>query len=72
MRTTKFTKHEFQCHQSKVLQSVSICLMQTVYWHFLAYFDLNLKLLDFKITQKVNKQKNSCKNSGFVLVVRMS
>ena len=67
MRTTNFMKHEFQCHQSKVLQSVSIFLMQTVYW-----FDPNLKFLDFKITQKVNKQKISCKNLGFVLVVCMS
>ena len=65
MRTTNFTKHEFQCHQS-------IFLIQTTYWHFLVYFDLNLKLLDLKITQTVNKPKISCKKQGFVLVVRMS
>ena len=36
------------------------------------YFDLNSKLLPGKSTQKVNKQKNHCKNSGFILVVGMS
>ena len=30
------------------------------------------KSLPGKNTQKVNKQKIGCKNSGFVLVVRMS
>ena len=43
-----------------------------LYWHFLMYFNLNSKLLPSKSTQKVNKQKIRCKNSGFVLVVRMS
>jgi hypothetical protein len=56
MRTTNFTKHKFQCHQSKVSQSVSIFWMKLVFWYFLVYFDLNLKLLDFEINQKVNKQ----------------
>ena len=36
------------------------------------YFNLNSKLLPGKKTQKVNKQKIRCKNSGFVLVVPMS
>ena len=36
------------------------------------YLNLNSKLLPGKSTQKVNKQKNRCKNSGFVLVVRVS
>ena len=30
------------------------------------------KPLPCKSTQKVNKQKNSCKNLGFILVNRMS
>ena len=34
------------------------------------YFNLNSKLLPGKHIQKVNKQKNHCKNSEFVLVVR--
>ena len=36
------------------------------------YFDLNSKLLPVKITQKVNKQKISGQNLGFVMVVHMS
>ena len=28
-----------------------------LYWHFWVYFDINLKLLSGKNTQKVNKQK---------------
>ena len=71
-RTTNFTNPEFQFPQSKVLQSVFIFLYKELYWHFRAYCDVNLKLLPCKNTQKVNKQKIRCKNSGFVLVVRMS
>ena len=40
---------EFQFPQFKVLQS-------GLYWHFWVYFDINLKLLSGKNTQKVNKQ----------------
>ena len=36
------------------------------------YFNLNSKLLPGKSTQKVNKQKNRCKDLGLVLVVCMS
>ena len=32
------------------------------------YFNLNSKLLAGKSIQKVNKQKNHCKNLGFILV----
>ena len=45
---------------------------QQLYWHFLMYFNLNSKLLPGKDIQKVKKQKIRCKNSEFVLVVRMS
>ena len=50
MRTTKFTKYEFQCQQS-------MPDLKGAYWHCLVNFDLNLKFLDFKITQKLNKRK---------------
>ena len=36
------------------------------------YFNLNSKLLPEKSTQNVNIQNIRCKNSGFILVVRMS
>ena len=71
--TTNFKKHECQCPQFKVLQSV-FCLfyMNSYIGIFLVYFDLNWELLPCKNTQKVNKQKIRCKNLGFVLVIRMS
>ena len=43
-----------------------------LFWHFWVYYDVNLKLLPCKNTQRVKKQKNCCKNLGFALVVRMS
>ena len=45
---------------------------QQLHCHFLIYFYLNSKLLPGKSTQKMNKQKIRCKNSGFVLVVHTS
>ena len=35
-----------------------------LHWHFWVYFDMNLKLLSGKDTQKVNNNNN--KKSGFV------
>ena len=72
-RTPNFTNPKFQFSQFKVLQSVFFFLTYyKLYRHFWVYFDINLKLLSGKNTQKVNKQKIRSKNSGFVLVVRMS
>ena len=34
-----------------------------LYWHFWVYFDINLKLLSGKNTQKVNKQNIGCSMS---------
>ena len=42
------------------------------YPHFWVYFDINLKLLSGKNTQKVNQQKNRCKNLGFIIGCSMS
>ena len=43
-----------------------------IYWHFWLYCDINLKLLLGNNTQKVNKQKIRCKNSGLVNGCSMS
>ena len=56
-RTPNFTNPEFQFPQFKVLQSVFFSFQYNqLYWHFWVYFDINLKLLSGKNTQKVNKQ----------------
>ena len=49
-QTPNFTNPKFQFPQFKVLQS------DELYWHFWVYFDINLKLLSGKNTQKVKKQ----------------
>ena len=53
-----FTNPEFQFPQFKVLQSVFFFsfLYNKLYWHFWVYFDINLKILSRKNTQKVIKQ----------------
>ena len=57
-RTPNFTNPEFQFLQLKELQSVSFSFQyKELYWHFGVYFDINLKLLSGKNTQKANKQK---------------
>ena len=48
-----FTNPELQFPQFKVLQCF---FLFNLYWHFLVYFDINLKLLPGKYSQKVNKQ----------------
>ena len=55
-RTPNFTNPEFQIPQFKVLQSVFSFLYNKLYWHFWVYFDIDLKLLPGKSTQKVKKQ----------------
>ena len=55
-RTPNFPNPEFQFPQFKVLQSVFFFLIERVHWHFWVYFNINLKLLSGKNTQKVNKQ----------------
>ena len=38
-------------------RKVCVCVLYNeLYWHFWVYFDINLKLLSGKNTQKVNKQ----------------
>ena len=44
-RTTNFTNSEFQFPHFKVLQSVLFFVSKELYWHFLMYFGLDLKLL---------------------------
>ena len=56
-QTPNFTNLEFQFPQFKVLQIVFSFLYNELHWHFWVYFDINLKLLSGKNTQKVNKQK---------------
>ena len=60
IRITNFTKHENQCHQFKVWQSVFKFLVQTV---ILTFFDVLFcplfKTFALKIfTRKVNKQNS--------------
>ena len=49
--TTNFTNPKFQFSQFKVLQSVFIFLCKELYWHFLVYFGLSLKLLSCQYLQ---------------------
>ena len=53
-QTPNFTNPEFQFPQFKVLQIVCF-----YYNELLLYFDIKLKLLSGKSTQKVNKKKYS-------------
>ena len=55
-QTPNLTNPQFQFPQFKVLQSGSSFRYNELYWHFWVYFDINLKLLSGKNTQKVNKQ----------------
>ena len=59
-QTPNFTNPEFQFPQFKVLHAKCFFLFSVtsyLYWHFWVYFDINLKLLSGKNTQKLNKQK---------------
>ena len=62
----QFYESRISISPKKVLQN------KKLYWHFWVYCDVNLKLLPWKKTQKVNKQKICCKTSRFILVVQMS
>ena len=48
IRTTNFTKHEFEFHQFKELPSVFIYLIVNSYIIIFVYFDLNYKPLPRK------------------------
>ena len=49
---TQFYKSKFQFPKSQALKSVFSFLYNELYWHFGVYFDINLKLLSGKNTQK--------------------
>ena len=75
----------FTSCEQPILRNTNFCLFtfwvflpgksfeyQQLYSDFLVYFNLNSKLLPGKYIQNLNKQKICCKNSEFILVVRMS